>query len=175
MKDRIKQFMLDKGMTQKALAAELCISEATLTGIFTGRTRPTVNIIDAFHQFFPEVNMYWLMYGEGEMYSSSAASSASSEGSSCESENSASASSSTASHSSSEARQALPAGAQEGAHYGDLFSASTPHNSAPHASMQVPQQMVVPQVIEKYIDKPRRKITEIRIFFDDGTYETFTS
>ena len=43
MKDRIKQFMLDKGMTQKALAAELCISEATLTGIFTGRTRPTVN------------------------------------------------------------------------------------------------------------------------------------
>ena len=30
------------------------------------------------------------------------------------------------------------------------------------------------RVIEKYLDKPQRKITEIRIFFDDGTYETFT-
>jgi hypothetical protein len=27
--------------------------------------------------------------------------------------------------------------------------------------------------IVKYTDKPQRKITEIRIFFDDGTYETF--
>jgi hypothetical protein len=25
----------------------------------------------------------------------------------------------------------------------------------------------------KYIEKPARKITEIRIFFDNGTYETF--
>lgn len=170
MKDRIKQFMLDKGMTQKALAAELCISEATLTGIFTGRTRPTVNIIDAFHQFFPEVNMYWLMYGEGEIYSSSA----SSEGSSSESENSATSSSSASPLSSADVRQTTLSGASEGAHYGDLFSATAHQTSAPHPSMQVPQQMVMPQVIEKYIDKPRRKITEIRIFFDDGTYETFT-
>jgi hypothetical protein len=25
----------------------------------------------------------------------------------------------------------------------------------------------------KYVEKPARKITEIRIFFDNGTYETF--
>jgi hypothetical protein len=25
----------------------------------------------------------------------------------------------------------------------------------------------------KYIEKPARRITEIRIFFDNGTYETF--
>lgn len=25
----------------------------------------------------------------------------------------------------------------------------------------------------RYIEKPSRKITEIRIFFDDNTYETF--
>ena len=26
----------------------------------------------------------------------------------------------------------------------------------------------------KYIDKPQRKIIEIRIFFDDGTFEVFS-
>ena len=29
------------------------------------------------------------------------------------------------------------------------------------------------QFIVKNIDKPQRKITEIRIFFDDQTWETF--
>lgn len=31
---------------------------------------------------------------------------------------------------------------------------------------------VVREVV-KYIDKPKRKVTEVRIFFDDGTFETF--
>jgi hypothetical protein len=46
-----------------------------------------------------------------------------------------------------------------------------------HPSAHISPALVMqPQVqyIEKYIDKPQRKITEIRIFFDDGTYETFT-
>ena len=30
-----------------------------------------------------------------------------------------------------------------------------------------------PKTIVKYIDKPERRITEIRIFFDDQTWETF--
>ena len=44
-----------------------------------------------------------------------------------------------------------------------------------------PQKMVQPvnkernivQTSVKYIDKPQRNITEIRIFFDDQTWETF--
>jgi hypothetical protein len=34
-----------------------------------------------------------------------------------------------------------------------------------------PKEIVREEV--KYIEKPARKITEIRIFFDNGTYETF--
>ncbi len=41
--------------------------------------------------------------------------------------------------------------------------------SAEDANSRVP---VVREVV-KYIDKPQRRITEIRIFFDDGTFETF--
>ena len=34
-----------------------------------------------------------------------------------------------------------------------------------------PKEIVREEV--KYIEKPAKKITEIRIFFDNGTYETF--
>ena len=36
------------------------------------------------------------------------------------------------------------------------------------------QQIPVVREIVKYVDKPSRKITEIRIFFDDGTFEVFS-
>jgi hypothetical protein len=41
-------------------------------------------------------------------------------------------------------------------------------NNEPHETAV----SVVREVV-KYIDKPQRKITEIRVFFDDGTYEVF--
>lgn len=56
--------MLDKGMSQKAFASELCIAEATLSGIFNGRTRPTNLTVNAIHERFPDVNISWLMFGE---------------------------------------------------------------------------------------------------------------
>ena len=172
MKDRIKQFMLDKNMTQKALAAELCISESTLTGIFTGRTRPTVNIIDAFHQFFPEVNMYWLMYGEGEMYSSSNCQYGDNDGSKKVSDSNSSDTDINTSTGSSLGSHTPPSDVREQTFQGDLFSIPPVQHVSQHS---YPQQMIQPQIIEKIIDKPQRKITEIRIFFDDGTYETFTA
>ncbi|MDE5561882.1 MAG: helix-turn-helix domain-containing protein [Bacteroidaceae bacterium] len=171
MKERIRQLMLDKGMTQKSLASELCIAEATLSGIFNGRTRPTNLTVSAIHERFPEVNISWLMFGEGEMY--------------------------TGAQDVSLNEEQLPNGRGDAYGQADLFSGTdasighhdersnvtasvdkhsypgaTPQGQLPNAApaMQVPQI----QYIEKYLDKPQRKITEIRIFFDDGTYETFT-
>ena len=67
MKDRIYQLMKYQGMSQKEFAATLCIAEGTLSGIFTGRTRPTNNIVNAIHECFPHISINWLMFGEGEM------------------------------------------------------------------------------------------------------------
>ena len=68
MRNRIRQIMEDKGMSQKNFANELCIAEATLSGIFNGRTRPTNQTIQAIHERFPEVNISWLMFDEGQPY-----------------------------------------------------------------------------------------------------------
>ena len=66
---------------------------------------------------------------------------------------------------SSQMQEAAPAQA-------DLFaSGATPSFDVVSPSSPVPQ---VHEVV-KYIDKPQRKITEIRVFYDDGTFETFSS
>ena len=171
MKDRIRQLMLDKGMTQKSFASELCIAEATLSGIFNGRTRPTNLTVNAIHERFPEVNISWLMFGEGDMYVGSPVSSA---------------------HPSGSADNDTAGGIDPSLNDLPLFDVPLPNESRRHPEAgtsvtghTVPddarQQTIAPlsgqpqiKYIEKYIDKPVRKITEIRIFFDDGTYETFT-
>ena len=138
MKDRIYQLMNYQGMSQKEFAATLCIAEGTLSGIFTGRTRPTNNIVNAIHECFPHISINWLMFGEGEMLLDGAAAQA----------------------------QDAPSG------QADLFvSGTAPSSDVVSTPSSAPQI----QEVVKYIDKPQRKITEIRVFYDDGTFETFSS
>lgn len=147
MKDRIYQLMKQQGMSQKQFAAELCVGEATLSSIFTGRTRPTTNIISNIHERFPEVSIPWLMFGEGDMYAGE----------------------SVSEHVvpvSSVPNEATPAP--------DLFT-DVPPQESPTTPASVHPAMPMMRETIKYIDKPQRKITEIRVFFDDGTYETFSS
>ena len=138
MKDRIYQLMKYQGMSQKEFAATLCIAEGTLSGIFTGRTRPTNNIVNAIHECFPHISINWLMFGEGEMLLEDAASHA----------------------------------PETSAGQSDLFSSATPPSSEPNFTPSPAPQI---QEVVKYVDKPQRKITEIRVFYDDGTFETFSS
>ena len=66
---------------------------------------------------------------------------------------------------SSQTQDAAPAQA-------DLFAPGTAPSSdivsTPSSAPQI-------QEVVKYIDKPQRKITEIRVFYDDGTFETFSA
>ena len=138
MKDRIYQLMKYQGMSQKEFAATLCIAEGTLSGIFTGRTRPTNNIVNAIHECFPHISINWLMFGEGNMLLDEASS------------------------------QAADAASEQSDLFTSATAPSTEVNSTPSPAPQI-------QEVVKYIDKPQRKITEIRVFYDDGTFETFSS
>ena len=68
MKDRIRQLMINQHMTQQSFADMLGISPASLSGIFTGRTNPTLNHVDAIKKKFPSINLDWLLYGHGAMF-----------------------------------------------------------------------------------------------------------
>ena len=45
LKDRIRLIMEDQHMTQQVFADFLQLAPATLSSIFNGRTRPTLNIV----------------------------------------------------------------------------------------------------------------------------------
>ena len=150
MKDRIFQIMKQERLNQKEFAATTGISPATLSSIFNGRTSPTLNHAEALHRRFPKLNMSWLMFGEGDMYV-----------------------------------QPQESGAQGGMNqedgaFGSSFSDVASGDDAQGASSGLPfdiaggtPRMPVVREVLKYLDKPQRRITEIRIFFDDGTFETF--
>lgn len=146
MKDRIIALMKNMGMSQKVFAAEICISEGALSSIFSGRTKPTLNTVNNIHERFPEVNMGWLIDGKGEMYN--------------------------AASSDSDRRDANALD----------FSGGVPAGGIPVQSGFPVQQNGLSQVAPpmpfsvedgKKLDKPMRRIAEIRVFYDDGTFETF--
>lgn len=150
MKERIRKIMESQHMTQKVFAQFTGISEGSLSGVFNGRTRPTIQMIDAIHEHLPKVSVMWLMYGTGPMYSD---------------DNTAS---DTPGGEADTPSGNLPDVQSDGSAptlFGDPM--------LPLGADTVQPSRGVEKTVVKYIDKPERKITEIRIFYDDQTWETF--
>ena len=55
-------------MTQQVFADYIGLAPATLSSIFNGRTRPTLNVVEALKKKIPNISIDWLMFGSGEMY-----------------------------------------------------------------------------------------------------------
>ena len=68
MKDRIRKVMESQQMTQQEFADFIHISPASLSSIFTGRTRPTIATVEAIKKSLPDVSTEWLLFGVGDMY-----------------------------------------------------------------------------------------------------------
>lgn len=152
MKDRIRQLMESQHMTQQTFADFIGISTASLSSIFTGRTKPTLNTVEAIRSKFSTINLDWLMYGQGPMFKDQADDS------------------DVLTESNSQDGTLSLEGAL------DFSSSSSPFSQGFGSSNSqrvpnTPKPIVRTEV--KYIDKPQRNITEIRIFFDDQTWETF--
>lgn len=177
MKDRIRLVQDYAQLTQQDFANYLEISPASLSSIYTGRTQPTSKHVMAIHKAFPEINVNWLMFGEGEMKLNSGTSEGHDEGVSSSPNNS------------------VPGPQNAQAPVGDLFSSmssepvtemegiqpsargySDPQNGTAGGRYDMPSG---PRNTGKIVnttlhaDKAQRRIKEIRVFFSDGTYESF--
>lgn len=144
MKDRIELIRQHEGMSSADFAEAIGVARATVTHILQGRNKPSLDVMLGIHKRFPDVNLDWLLTGKGEMFGK-------------------------------EVKNYQP----------DLFSSvenrvnvpiDTERNEYAREKRVEPAYSVpdlpVKEVV-KYIEKPIRKITEIRIFFDDNTYEIF--
>lgn len=157
MKDRIKTIMESKHMTQQVFADFIGTTPATLSGIFNDRTRPTINIVESIKKKIPDISTDWLLFGLGDMYLTP------------QSEENAQ----------GESLDGMQNGGSMG-HEPMLSFSSTPtptsnldgQRTAFSNSVRSTHQDNVREGI-KIIDKPHRHVTEIRVYYDDQTWESF--
>lgn len=64
MKDRILQIMEREGVSNAEFAEKIGISTSSLSHIFNGRNKPSLEVVMRIHKAYPEINLYWLLYGE---------------------------------------------------------------------------------------------------------------
>ena len=158
IKDRIRVLMEEQHMTQQVFAEFLEQSPATLSSIFNGRTSPTLKIVDAIKMKIPDINIEWLLYGTGEVHIPHPES----------------------------GQQDLFNPSVNPQEQMINFESNTPSvtPSGPYPSNSVPPTAgfgygvktthpEFPREEIKNVDKQPRRVTEIRVYYDDQTYETF--
>ena len=136
-------------MSSVQFAEKIEISPSSLSHILNGRNKPSLEVVMKIHKACTYVNLLWLLYGEGEM----------------------------------ENQENAPVPEDSAISgmmmYGEspIFASNGTEDGENRKEMQLKTPVFAPKEIVreevKYVEKPARKITEIRIFFDNGTYETF--
>lgn len=157
-KERIEFIIKQQGLTNVEFAAKAGIAPATLSHITSGRSKPTLTILRGVISGFPELNPEWILMGTGSMYKEI--------------------SKPTIEDTPSDA-DFLSNGET------DLFSSFDMQSSAKSKSeglqrtvahhvpsMEEVVRTTVAAMTTASKHAPRR-VTEIRIFFDDGTYQQF--
>ena len=139
--------MESQHMTQQAFSQFTGISSSVLSGIFTGRTKPTIKQVEAIRKKIPNINLSWLLFGEGGMYISE--------------------SQDTVQNQAIEASP-TPSEGQE---------VTTDHKYRRNNGVEgFGNDSKGTRITElKKLDMQKRRITEIRVFYDDNTYEAFVA
>jgi DNA-binding XRE family transcriptional regulator len=144
-------------MTQQVFAQFIEMSAASLSSIFNGRTKPTINIVEAIKKKIPDISTDWLMFGVGTMYLKA------DDNSSPTPERGESNPPTVSSPTESLIPfESFPSTAYEN-------SGRTPqnYNGVRNTRLETVREEV------KTIDKPQRRVIEIRVFYDDQTWDTF--
>ena len=157
MKERIKQLMESQHMTQQTFADFIGISSASLSSIFNDRTKPTLNTVEAIRNKFPTISLDWLMYGKGVMFLDDVPDVTNVEDTHYN----------NVSEQSLQFDEAVPSANSQ-----PVISYSSSQQREPYPS-RYPTSGNRKVTSMNFLDKSQRNITEIRIFFDDQTWETF--
>ena len=149
--ERFKMVMEYKQLNSGAFAESIGASAGTISHIIGLRNKyPSTDIILRLHQRYPDINLEWLLTGKGPM--------------------------------SNEDPSVTPTEIEEEQEY-PLFAENVlDTNDKPNESENRKEMSLGDPVVQSkgivhqeiiYKERPPRRITEIRIFFDDNTYETF--
>jgi transcriptional regulator with XRE-family HTH domain len=149
MKDRIRKVMESQHMTQQNFAQFIGVSTAALSSIFNGRTKATLNTVEAIRSKLPDINIEWLIFGTGDMFLHDA-----------------------------DPQTDVPA--TDSTPEEQVLEFDMPANPLPDGAQTASSHQGVNRTLKKspkndvkIFDKLPRRVTEIRVFYDDQTYESF--
>ena len=174
--------MQDKHLNSTQFSAEVGIAPGTLSHIRSGRTEPTLNILRSIALAFPDVNPAWLFYGEEPMYKTATPPTPEQEETDATYLNNVAPNAATgdtlfpqfvfAEEEASSSKVNAGAGAASARSIPQAVAAGrrTGGVGTPFAPVNV--QEIVAETLKQH-QKPPRRVVEVRIFFDDGTFETF--
>lgn len=162
MKDRIIQIMRSAGLSNADFAEKIGISTSSLSHIFSGRNNPSLDMVKRLHKSFPDISLNWIMYGEGSMYTNETGNGTTDSNISCQTDDVQESTGGMPLFENSE----NPENAGRGQFYFD-FRKEKPSETPAYTPKEAEKEVV------RYIEKPAPKITEIRIFYDNGTFEVF--
>ena len=146
--DRVKLIMTDMGLSSTDFAEKSGIQQSTFSHFINGRNKPSLDVVMKIREACSDINLEWLLYGTGEM------------------------------------RGAIPP-VQSGTQdlFGADYSVNNPNikSEIRTAGLTMESLSALAPILtkqaeleaQKQPEKPPRKITEIRVFFDDNTYEIF--
>lgn len=139
-------------MTQQTFANFIGMSPASLSSIFNDRTKPTINTVEAIKSKMPSISTDWLMFGRGTMFVDEV------------SDNGAGA---------VKQDNNVMNGNEPTLDFGDVPVASHGYSqdNRGYSARRVADTVVGMNFGQT--ERVMRKITEIRVFFDDQTYESF--
>ncbi|MEG1684329.1 MAG: helix-turn-helix transcriptional regulator [Bacteroides sp.] len=144
MKDRILEIIKKEGLTPSQFAENINIQRSALSHILNDRNKPSLDVVTKIHKTYDYLNLEWLLSGVGEMIKKERVN--------------------------EEYQTSLFD--ETALNTGDVTSVSENRKEiTSNQPLYTPKEIVKEEV--KYIERPARKITEIRIFFDDNTYEIF--
>jgi transcriptional regulator with XRE-family HTH domain len=143
--DRLKLILERVNLTPGNFADKIGVAPATISHILSGRNKyPSAEVMLRLHDTYPDIDLNWLLTGEGTLVKDD------------------------------------PDSMFTGSLFGEnsinpIQRTADVENRKENAleTAKIDDNTIVKQEII-YKERPVRKIAEIRIFFDDGTYETFT-
>jgi transcriptional regulator with XRE-family HTH domain len=143
--DRLKLILERVNLTPGNFADKIGVAPATISHILSGRNKyPSAEVMLRLHETFPDIDLNWLLTGEGTLVKDDP--------------------------------DSMFAGSLFGDNLLNATKSTAESENCKENSLETAKNTDNPIVKQEiiYKEKPVRKIAEIRIFFDDGTYETFT-
>lgn len=70
MQERFKQLLKEKNLTAARFAELIQVNASAMSHILNGRNKPGFDVLEKIVQAFPDINLNWLISGQGNIYNS---------------------------------------------------------------------------------------------------------